>query len=281
MILEIGRQRSPGAAGEMILAEAAETLIAEAIGVSAGARRRFRRAMPTRQSPGWGCGSKSPARRRCCAPSGALWLAAERTLIVADLHLEKGSAYAARGQLLPPYDTGDTLGRLAAEVARPDAAQSWSCWATASMTARARRAWRQETAAARTTRGRRRPDLGGRQPRRRGPRDLAGRARRTGGIGWPLSGPRTRSRRRSPARSPDTCILAPASGPGARVRRRCFVTDGERIVLPAFGAYAGGLNVLDAAYGRFSRARRWPPARRGTGSSGGSPLVEAGLRETK
>ena len=40
----------------------------------------------------------------------------------------------------------------------------------------------------------------------------------------------------------------------ASVRRRCFVTDGERLILPAFGAYAGGLNVLDAAFnGLFSR----------------------------
>ena len=41
--------------------------------------------------------------------SGALWLATQRTLVVADLHLEKGSAYAARGQMLPPYDTRATL----------------------------------------------------------------------------------------------------------------------------------------------------------------------------
>jgi metallophosphoesterase superfamily enzyme len=38
------------------------------------------------------------------------------------------------------------------------------------------------------------------------------------------------------------------------VRRRCFVTDGERAVLPAFGAYAGGLNIRDAAFaGLFAR----------------------------
>src|SRR5262249_49869184 len=48
--------------------------------------------------------------------SGALWLEAERALIVADVHLEKGSAYAARGQLLPPYDTRDALVRLEAEA---------------------------------------------------------------------------------------------------------------------------------------------------------------------
>ena len=35
---------------------------------------------------------------------------------------------------------------------------------------------------------------------------------------------------------------------GRSVRRRCFVTDGRRCLLPAFGAYAGGLNVCDAAF---------------------------------
>jgi hypothetical protein len=52
-----------------------------------------------------------------CRPSGALWLGAARALVVADLHLEKGSSYARRGQMLPPYDTADTLTRLEAEVA--------------------------------------------------------------------------------------------------------------------------------------------------------------------
>jgi metallophosphoesterase superfamily enzyme len=35
---------------------------------------------------------------------------------------------------------------------------------------------------------------------------------------------------------------------GGGVRRRCFVTDGRRCVMPAFGAYAGGLNVCDPAF---------------------------------
>ncbi len=44
-------------------------------------------------------------------------------------------------------------------------------------------------------------------------------------------------------------------GRGRAVRRRCFATDGERIILPAFGAYAGGLNIRDKAYaGMFSGA---------------------------
>ena len=45
--------------------------------------------------------------------SGALFWEEQRLLVVSDLHLEKGSSFAARGVLLPPYDTVATLGRLA------------------------------------------------------------------------------------------------------------------------------------------------------------------------
>jgi len=50
--------------------------------------------------------------------AGALYWQSERTLIVADLHLEKGAAFAARGQMLPPYDTRSTLNRLATCIER-------------------------------------------------------------------------------------------------------------------------------------------------------------------
>ena len=47
--------------------------------------------------------------------------------------------------------------------------------------------------------------------------------------------------------------VATVSGYGARVRRRCFLTDGARLILPAIGAYAGGLNVAHPAFaGLFS-----------------------------
>ena len=51
-------------------------------------------------------------------PAGALYWPEERALVVADLHLEKGSSFAARGVLLPPYDTAATLARLAQLIAR-------------------------------------------------------------------------------------------------------------------------------------------------------------------
>ena len=51
-------------------------------------------------------------------PAGALYWPDEKLLVVADLHLEKGSAFAARGVLLPPYDTAATLARLARLIER-------------------------------------------------------------------------------------------------------------------------------------------------------------------
>ena len=50
------------------------------------------------------------------SPQGALHWPAERALLVADLHLEKASWFAAGGQLLPPYDSLATLQSLAAEI---------------------------------------------------------------------------------------------------------------------------------------------------------------------
>jgi len=44
--------------------------------------------------------------------AGAIYWPEESLLVVADLHLEKGSAFAARGVLLPPYDTPATINRL-------------------------------------------------------------------------------------------------------------------------------------------------------------------------
>src|ERR1700720_3515136 len=52
--------------------------------------------------------------------SGALFWEEQSLLVVSDLHLEKGSSFAARGVLLPPFDTAATLGRLAAVIGRHD-----------------------------------------------------------------------------------------------------------------------------------------------------------------
>lgn len=55
----------------------------------------------------------------------ALFWPRHGALIVADLHLEKASWYAALGQPLPPYDSHDTLDRLAALAAETGARAIW------------------------------------------------------------------------------------------------------------------------------------------------------------
>ncbi|TAM96492.1 MAG: metallophosphatase, partial [Rhizobiaceae bacterium] len=52
-----------------------------------------------------------------CDRSGALYLPDHKLLVVSDLHLEKGAAYARRGQLIPPYDTVETLKKLGCAIA--------------------------------------------------------------------------------------------------------------------------------------------------------------------
>jgi len=53
-----------------------------------------------------------------CDRAGVLWLPGSGALVVSDLHLEKGAAFARRGMLLPPYDTAATLARLGEAIAR-------------------------------------------------------------------------------------------------------------------------------------------------------------------
>lgn len=56
---------------------------------------------------------------------GALYWPARQALLVADLHFEKASWFAARGQMLPPYDSIATLAGLTALVDRTDARELW------------------------------------------------------------------------------------------------------------------------------------------------------------
>ncbi|HEY3888390.1 MAG TPA: ligase-associated DNA damage response endonuclease PdeM [Caulobacteraceae bacterium] len=200
------------------------------------------------RSPCGGLAVRVGAVEALLRATGALWLAAVRALVVADLHFEKGSAYAARGQMLPPYDTGETLRRLAAEV---EALQpgiivflgdSFHDGGGEDRMARPYADILIALAGGRTlvwVVGNHDAD---------GPRDLPGEVvdeARLEGLTLrhePRSGPQTGEA----AGHLHPC--ARVSGPGRTVRRPCFVTDGQRIVLPAFGAYAGGLNIRDRAF---------------------------------
>lgn len=182
--------------------------------------------------------------------SGALFLPSESTLLVADLHLEKGSAFAARGQPLPPYDTAATLERLAEALAR---------WSPRRVIALGD-SWH---------------DKGG--PSRLGAADRAALAALQAGRDWlwitgnhdpdpapaALGLPGDVAAETSigavrlvhePSLAPG-CEIAGHLHPvaairprGRRLRRRCFALSATRIVLPAFGAYAGGLNLTDPAF---------------------------------
>jgi uncharacterized protein len=190
--------------------------------------------------------------------SGALWLPLERTLVAGDLHLEKGSAYAARGQLLPPFDTDDTLARLEREVAALEPrtvvllgdsfhdARALERLAPAHLV--------RLTALA----------LGRTLVWAEGNHDLAlltgGAARLPGEVAEEVKvaaltlrhEPRPGREAGEVAGHLHPCVKLARGRAG--VRRRAFLTDGERLVLPAFGAYAGGLNVRDPAFALlFSR----------------------------
>lgn len=181
--------------------------------------------------------------------SGALWLEVERTLVVADLHFEKGSSYASRfGQMLPPYDTRETLDRLDREIAALSPARLIFLGDSFHDGAGEDRLADDDAQRLRgLARGRELIWAVGNHDED-GPRVLPGEVIAQANIlGLTL--------RHAPEAGDQPGEVAGHLHPAARVssgrgsvRRRCFVTDGSRLILPAFGAYTGGLNVLDLAF---------------------------------
>jgi DNA ligase-associated metallophosphoesterase len=181
--------------------------------------------------------------------SGAFFWEEQSLLVVSDLHLEKGSSFASRGVLLPPYDTAATLDRLGAVIARydprvvialgdsfhdrdaHDRLSAPNRDAIAAMQARRDWIW---------ISGNHDPAL---------PSDLGGVVAHEVAVG-PIA-----------FRHEPTGASAEIAGhlhPKARVttrgrsmERRCFACDGERAVMPAFGAYTGGLSIRDAAFAKI------------------------------
>ncbi len=180
--------------------------------------------------------------------SGALLWPGESILAVADLHLEKGSAFAARGRMLPPYDTRATLDRLAELIARDRPARVL-CLGDSFHDRRA--AERMDPADVERLRGLTAAVsdwvwiTGNHDPEP--PQGLGGRAAAELSFG-PLT---FRHEARPGAVGELSGHLHPAAAlalAGRRVRERCFAHDGAKLILPAFGSFTGGLNVLDAAF---------------------------------
>jgi DNA ligase-associated metallophosphoesterase len=181
--------------------------------------------------------------------SGALWLEAERAMVVADLHFEKGSSYAARfGQMLPPYDTRETLDRLERELAALSPATLVFLGDSFHDGAGEDRLPGEDRARiAALAMGRRLVWAVGNHDED-GPRALPGDVVDEAEIAGLTF-------RHEPLPGDQPGEVAGHLHPAARVtsgratiRRRCFVTDGARLVLPAFGAFTGGLNILDQAF---------------------------------
>ena len=181
--------------------------------------------------------------------SGALFWEEQRLLVVSDLHLEKGSSFALRGVLLPPYDTVATLGRLAAVVARHDPRMVIALgdsFHDRDAHARLSDADRDTLTALQAGRdwiwisGNHDPalpsDLGGMVASEVAIGRIAFRHEPTGAFGE-IAG-HLHPKARVPTR-------------GRTMERRCFASDGERAVMPAFGAYAGGLSIRDAAFAKI------------------------------
>jgi DNA ligase-associated metallophosphoesterase len=180
--------------------------------------------------------------------AGALYWPEEGLLAVADLHLEKGSSFAKRGVFLPPYDTASTLARLGQLIAR---------YAPRIVIAL----------------GDNFHDGGGADRLQDGDRDhlralqrardwvwITGNhdpepARNIGGF-FPASlSIGVLSFRHEPTPQADDGEIAGHLHPVARVTqrgrtvsRRCFATNGKQAILPAFGAYTGGLNIRHHAF---------------------------------
>jgi DNA ligase-associated metallophosphoesterase len=185
-------------------------------------------------------------------PSGAAFWPAKRVLIVADLHFEKSSSLAARGALLPPYDTKATLERLtllvrryrpAKVIALGDSFHDRHAATRLSKEDRSKiEAMAREAAFIWIT--------GNHDP---APTGLPGTALNE----W-REGPFTFRHEAQAVLGPREIEISGHFHPKAsiesrakRVSRPCFVTDAARLMLPAFGAYAGGLDVRDPAIAKF------------------------------
>lgn len=182
--------------------------------------------------------------------SGALFLPELRALLVADLHLEKGSSYAARGTPLPPYDTRATLGLLEEVMARLKPAKLIALGDSFHDTGAEARMAADDLS--RLNGLARHCDLiwitGNHDASL--PQALAG----TIAQSLALGGVRL-THIPSPPENEDGFEIAGHLHPvaaitrrGRRVRARCFAASRTRLVMPAFGSFTGGLNVLSPAF---------------------------------
>jgi DNA ligase-associated metallophosphoesterase len=180
-------------------------------------------------------------------PSGALWWPEQATLVFADIHFEKGSFYALARQFLPPYDTRTALGRIEAAMAARKPARVIALGD--SFHDRQAPDRLDEMDRASIERLGRAADwiwiTGNHDPQP--PTWLGGFIASEISFGRLIfcHEPSVFARRGEVAGHLHPCTTVHRRG--RSLRRRCFVSDARRMVLPAFGAYAGGLDLADPA----------------------------------
>lgn len=180
--------------------------------------------------------------------SKALWWPEKKVLIVSDLHLEKGSSYARRGQLLPPFDTAATL-KTVADLITELQPQCVISLGDSFHDARAE----ERLAESDTARIRKMTEQtdwcwveGNHDPLP--PEGLGGRSMHELRIG-PLvfrHEPLLQNEKGEIAGHLHPCAKVKGKT-GRAVRASCFISNEERLIMPAMGAFTGGLNVLDPA----------------------------------
>jgi DNA ligase-associated metallophosphoesterase len=192
--------------------------------------------------------------------SGALRWPGRRWLVVSDLHFGKSERVARRGgALLPPYETAETLARLAAEVEATDPA-CVVCLGDSfdDLDAQAGLGEAEAERLAALAAGRRWIWIAGNHDP--GPLTLAGEHRaelREGPLAFRHEAAADQARDAAPGDAsgevsghyhPKARLMAS----GRRVSRACFVVSGARLILPAFGCYTGGLDVRAPALARIA-----------------------------
>jgi hypothetical protein len=189
---------------------------------------------------------------------GALHWPEERLLVAADLHLEKGTSYAgSAGRLLPPYDSAQTVARLEALIERYRPLRVVALGDSFHDRRGAARLDGEVAERIRTLSDR--TDWiwihGNHDPKP--PRELGGRDAAEIAIG-PLVFRHDAHTDRNGAGGEvigHYHPVASVSTRGRSFRRRCFAIGRDCLLLPAFGAYAGGLNVCESVIQRLLGAK--------------------------
>lgn len=180
--------------------------------------------------------------------SGALYWPRAQTLFVADLHFEKASSFGDRFQTLPPYDTRATLNQLSNVIGKFEPSRVVALGDSfhdggaevrfdrtdadtlKNLTARQEWIWicgNHDPGAATSFGGQVTQELE-LAPMTLRHEPLGDRAGEIAGHYHPVAAIRSK---------------------GRRMRRKCFAHAPGLIILPSFGAFTGGLNVCDRAYG--------------------------------